>query len=112
LAIRIKPTILRDLAIFWCVVFLVILVWRHTALVTIILIAAYLLRYLVWPNREDHIFYVAGALIGSATEMVATRAGVWSYTIPSFFNIPVWLPFAWGFAVVIIIRIGQGLARE
>lgn len=77
-----------------------------------ILVAAYLVRYFVWPDREDHVFYVAGALIGSVTEIIATKAGIWSYTIPSFLNIPLWLPFAWGFAVVLIIRIGQSFVRE
>lgn len=108
----IRPRFLRDLFIFCFVILLVILVWRHTMAVTGILVAAYLIRYLLWPDREDHIYYVAGAIIGSGTEIAATTAGVWSYTLPSFLNIPIWLPFAWGFAVVLIIRIAQSLARE
>jgi hypothetical protein len=107
-----RRALMRDLLIFWSVVFLVILVWRHNGAVTLIIVAAYLLRYLFWPNKEDHIFFAAGAVIGSATEMVATGAGIWSYTLPTFFNIPVWLPFAWGFAVVVIIRIAQAFVRR
>ncbi len=79
---------------------------------TVILIASYVLRYLCWPDNEDHVFYIAGAIIGSLTEIIATRAGIWSYTLPTFLNIPVWLPFAWGFAVVLIIRIGQAFVRN
>lgn len=107
-----RSRLFRDLLIFWCVVFLVILVWKHTFLVTGILIAAYLVRYFIWPDREDHVFYAAGAIIGSVTEIIATRAGIWSYALPSFLNIPLWLPFAWGFAVVLIIRIGQSFVRD
>ena len=103
---------IRDLSIFWAVVFLVVLVWKHNAAVTAILIGSYLARHLFWPDNEDHIFYVAGAVIGSAAEIIATRAGIWTYTLPTFLNIPVWLPFAWGFAVVLIIRIGQAFVRD
>ena len=104
--------LLRDVAILSLVVFLVLLVWRNNTLVTLILLAAYGTRYFFWPDKEDHIFFAAGAVIGSTTEILATRAGIWAYTLPTLLNIPVWLPFAWGFAVVMIVRIGQALARE
>ena len=109
---RTRRAMIRDLLIFWGAVFLVILVWRHNAAVTAILIGSYAARYFFWPDKEDHIFYAAGAVIGSVTEIIATRTGIWSYTLPTFFNIPVWLPFAWGFAVVLIIRIGQAFVRD
>jgi hypothetical protein len=107
-----RRALVRDLIIFWFVVFLVVLTWRHNTAVTAILIAAYLARYYFWPDKEDHIFYIAGAIIGPAAEIIATHAGIWSYTLPTFLNIPVWLPFAWGFAVVLIIRIGQAFVRN
>lgn len=107
-----RRALARDLITFWLVVFLVVITWRHNAAVTAILIAAYLIRYYFWPVREDHVFYVAGAIIGPTAEIVATHAGIWSYTLPTFLNIPVWLPFAWGFAVVLIIRIGQAFAKN
>jgi len=108
----VRRALVRDLVIFWLVVLLVVITWRHNVVVTAILIAAYLARYRFWPNREDHIFYVAGAIIGPAAEIIATHAGIWSYTLPTFLRIPVWLPFAWGFAVVLIIRIGQAFVRD
>jgi len=108
----VRRALVRDLVIFWLVVLLVVLTWRHNMVVTAILIAAYLARYRFWPNREDHIFYIAGAIIGPAAEIIATHAGIWSYTLPTFLRIPVWLPFAWGFAVVLIIRIGQAFVRD
>jgi uncharacterized membrane protein len=107
-----RHALIRDLLIFWSVVLLVVLAWRSNGAVTLIIVAAYLLRYLFWPNKEDHIFFAAGAVIGSAAEVVATRAGIWSYTLPTFLNIPVWLPFAWGFAVVVIIRIAQAFVKK
>jgi len=108
----VRRALVRDLVIFWLVVLLVVITWRHNTVVTAILVAAYLARYRFWPNREDHIFYIAGAIIGPTAEIIATHAGIWSYTLPTFLRIPVWLPFAWGFAVVLIIRIGQAFVRD
>jgi hypothetical protein len=106
-----KYVLARDLFIFFLVIFFGILVWRNNAAVTAIFIGVYLARYLLWPNREDHIIFVAGAVLGSTAEIIAAHAGVWSYTLPTFLNIPVWLPFAWGLVSVLIVRIAQSVKR-
>lgn len=106
-----KYVLLRDLTIFFLVLFLMILVWRNNVAATAIVIVCYLIRYLLWPNREDHIIFIAGAVLGSIAEIIATYAGIWGYTLPTFLNIPLWLPFAWGFVSVIIVRIAQSLNR-
>jgi len=102
-----KYALLRDLLIFFFTMFFVILTWKNNIAVTAIILGFYLLRYFLWPNREDHIIFMAGAILGSIAEIIATHAGVWSYTLPTFLNIPVWLPFAWGFVSVIIVRVAQ-----
>ncbi len=106
-----KHILLRDLFIFFFLIFLVILVWRNNTAVTAIVIAGYALRSVLWPNREDHIIFAAGAVLGSSAEIIATRVGIWAYTFPTFLNIPVWLPFAWGFVSVLIVRIAQSAKR-
>jgi hypothetical protein len=102
----------RDLFIFWFVIFLAVLCWRSNVLLTVILILAYWVRYYFWPNREDHVLYVGGALLGPIAEIIATKAGIWHYTLPTFLNIPLWLPFAWGFAAVLIMRIALGFVNR
>jgi hypothetical protein len=46
--------------------------------------------------------YGLGALLGPAGEMVAMTTGTWHYADPAFLGIPIWLPFGWGLAVVVI----------
>jgi len=106
-----RYALLRDLFIFFFLIFLVILVWKNNIAVTVIILVCYFLRYVLWPNREDHVIFIAGAVLGSTAEIIATRVGIWSYTLPTFFNIPVWLPFAWGFVSVLIVRIAQSVRR-
>jgi uncharacterized membrane protein len=104
--------LIRDLVIFWFVLIVVIIIWRHNIAVTGVIISAYLIRYFLWPDNEDHIVFIAGAVLGSTAEIIATKAGTWSYALPTFLNIPIWLPFAWGFVSVLIIRIAQTFPRN
>jgi hypothetical protein len=104
--------LIRDLFIFWFVIFLAVLFWRSNLALTIILLLAYGIRYYFWPNKEDHVLYVGGAVLGPVAEIIATKAGIWQYTLPTFFNIPLWLPFAWGFAAVLIMRIAQAFMKK
>jgi uncharacterized membrane protein len=106
-----RYALLRDLFIFFFIMFFVILVWKNNIAVTAIILGFYFLRYILWPNREDHIIFIAGAILGSTAEIIATHAGVWNYTLPTFLNIPIWLPFAWGFVSVLIIRVAQCVKR-
>lgn len=104
--------LIRDLSIFWFVIFLVVLCWTNNILVTAILIAAYGIRYYFWPNKEDNVLYTGGAILGPIAEIIAVKVGIWHYTLPTFFNIPLWLPFAWGFAAVLIIRIALAFVKK
>jgi hypothetical protein len=108
----IKFGLIRDIFIFWFVIFLVVLCWTNNILVTAILIAAYWIRYYFWPDKEDLVLYVGGAILGPIAEIIATKVGIWHYTLPTFFNIPLWLPFAWGFAAVLIIRIALAFVKK
>jgi hypothetical protein len=108
----IKFGLIRDLFIFWFVIFLVVLCWTNNVLVTAILIAAYWIRYYFWPDKEDLVLYIGGAILGPIAEIIATKVGIWHYTLPTFFNIPLWLPFAWGFAAVLIIRIALAFVKK
>lgn len=107
-----KFGLIRDLFIFWFVIFLVVLCWTNNILVTAILIAAYWIRYYFWPDKEDLVLYIGGAILGPIAEIIATKVGIWHYTLPTFFNIPLWLPFAWGFAAVLIIRIALAFVKK
>ena len=64
-----------------------------------------------WHTKHDAYFFVTGAIIGPLGEIICISSGVWSYVNPSFLGIPLWLPFAWGFATMLIKRIAETLVR-
>jgi hypothetical protein len=66
-------------------------------------------RGLAWGAKGDAALFLVGFVCGSAIETAGTALGVWSYAQPSFLNLPLWLPPAWGLSAVVLFRIGQAL---
>jgi len=53
-------------------------------------------------SRQNRIQYLVGASIGFLGELLCVHLHVWQYTYTGFFFVPVWLPFAWGNAIVFV----------
>lgn len=100
---------IRDVLIFGLAILLLVLFWRNNLLATFAVVGLFLIRSCFWREKGDFAVYLVGAVLGPFTEIIATRLGIWTYAAPSFLNIPLWLPFAWGFAAVLFVRIAQGI---
>ena len=53
-----------------------------------------------------YVFGVAG-VGGSVAEVIAIHAGAWSYAVPQFAEIPVWLPVLWGLAGMFVVKVWE-----
>ena len=101
---------------FECIVFCVsvatiIIFFNKNVLLSLLLIILWVIGIKFWHKKQDIYFYVIGAIIGPTAEIVSVYFGVWQYTNPSFLGIPLWLPFAWGFAVVLTKRIAETFVK-
>lgn len=56
-----------------------------------------------WRSAETLACFLTGFLLGPAGEFVAALGGAWSYA--GHDRLPIWLPFAWGIAVVVMKQI-------
>ena len=103
---------LPDLLIFAVAVVLLVLTWKHNLLAAAAIVALFGLRALFRRKPGDLTLYAVGAILGPVTEVLATALGIWTYARPTLLGIPLWLPFAWGFAAVLFVRIAQGLLPD
>jgi len=99
----------RDLLIFGVAILLLVLLWEHNLLAALAIVLLFTVRQVFFRKPGDMTVYLVGAVLGPLTEVIATRLGIWTYAFPSFLSIPLWLPFAWGFAAVLFISIAQNL---
>ncbi|ABE52130.1 Hypothetical protein Mbur_1207 [Methanococcoides burtonii DSM 6242] len=107
-----KKAIFRDLLIFALALIVAVLFWENNLLLTFLILSIYGIREYFWSEKGDNIVFVSGVIIGCSAEFIGTYLGVWTYAAPFFFNIPLWLPFAWGLVSVIIIRVSRPFVGE
>jgi len=75
---------------------------RHALALTALLLVTALCSLAFW--RQSHLvwIYVLGGIIGPCGEIFGVLGGAWQYAEPAFLGIPLWLPFAWGLAAVLV----------
>ncbi|MES2134690.1 MAG: hypothetical protein V4449_00390 [Patescibacteria group bacterium] len=82
---------------------LVFFFWHAEVLLSISLFLSSVFYAYYMKSKRLVALYSFGFVFGPATEILAIRAGAWSYAEPSFFGIPLWLPFLWGSATLLLV---------
>ncbi|MES2014651.1 MAG: hypothetical protein V4437_02435 [Patescibacteria group bacterium] len=93
-------------------VLLVLFLWHTPALLAVALFGISALMLFLLKKKEFVVVYILAALFGPFTESLAIHKGVWRYEISNFFGVPVWLPFLWGAASIVIAYSYNALARH
>jgi len=74
--------------------------WATEPRMLALLIATGGLAFAGW--RRQIPILIAGALVGSLLELIATSGGAWHYMSPSLSRIAVWVPPMWGVVAVVL----------
>ena len=89
----------------------VIIFWRQSMLLLIILAVISLLLNIVTGWRYIWT-YLMCAVLGSLSEVVCIWAGAWHYGDSQFWGIPIWLPLVWGNASILFYELAKTYARK
>jgi hypothetical protein len=82
-------------------------VWHRPAVLLISFLVASGLALYRWHTKADVVFYLVALVFGTVADFVAVAFGAWEYTNSSL--VPVWLPFLWGIAGLLLKRITETL---
>lgn len=108
---RVKKELLFDAVLFTVGMSFISLFYKENLLLTALLIATWATGVKFWHTRHDIYFFVTGAIVGPLAEILCINFGAWQYTNPTFLGIPVWLPFAWGLATMLIKHIAETFVK-
>ncbi|MFH1789383.1 MAG: hypothetical protein ABH834_08385 [Candidatus Altiarchaeota archaeon] len=109
---RVFADLSKELSIILVGVFLMTQTWGNTTLLTAILALLLALSFHLLRLKKVYlIHFTVGAIIGSSVEIILIQHGAWAYTKPSFLGIPMWLPVAWGFVCVMLVKIAETLRK-
>jgi hypothetical protein len=85
----------------------VVLLWRHNVPLLLAAAAICALSLARWHERLDICFFLVIAVLGTMAEMVFVYFGIWRYANPTFMEVPVWFPVAFGTTGLVGGRLAQ-----
>lgn len=99
-----KKELSIEITIYVLCLSMVSLLWQKplTLLLGLAVISVLMLQR--WHGRADLFFYSTGFVLGPLGEAMAVNFGAWSYAKAQFL-IPIWLPFLWGIASLLVKRL-------
>jgi hypothetical protein len=78
------------------VLIVVVIFWRKPLWTSLLLGGSLVMQLWFWRERADVAAMVAAALLGTPSEIVCVKTGVWTYDAPGMIlGIPVWIPLVW-----------------
>lgn len=85
---------------------IVLFFWHLPLWAALLLGVGLALQLWFWGERADGAAMAGAALLGTPSEILCVRYGVWTYEAPGLlFGIPVWLPLIWGSLFCLFRRI-------
>ncbi len=106
-----KKEIVAITSIFIVGVIVVSLTFTNNLLTLSMLIISTIIVLKIWHKKDDFYFFLAGSIMGSLGEIISIYFGAWGYTNPTFLEIPIWLPIAWGSTTLLIRRFSLVLIK-
>ncbi|RLC00093.1 MAG: hypothetical protein DRH90_19160 [Deltaproteobacteria bacterium] len=84
----------------------VVFLWEHPVTATLLLAVGIGLWVLKYRNKADVVVMLAAALLGTPSEMICVKYGVWTYHAPGLIlGVPVWIPLIWASLFCLFRRI-------
>lgn len=81
--------------------------WHNNYILALVFLTIIIVMLLIKHYPGDIVALILGIVMGLVIEIIGTYfVGYQSFTNPDFFGIPVWLPFAWGYSLMVMKRIG------
>jgi hypothetical protein len=81
-----------------------ILFYKNNFLTISLLLVVAFIGLLKWKSWITLIMFIFGGIFGPISEIIAITYGVWKYTFPNFFSVPIWLFVLWGMAAAFLYQ--------
>jgi hypothetical protein len=84
----------------------VVVCWREPVLSSLLLGGSLGIQLWFWREKADAAAMVVAALLGTPSEMICVRLGVWTYHAPGVvLGLPIWIPLVWASLFCLFRRI-------
>ena len=106
-----KIDIFIGIAVFLLEITFFYFFWKNNIVLTALLLITSAVVLAKFSSKEEKVLYFVCFVLGPIFDLTLVPRNVWSYGNPTLFGVPLWLPFAYGLGTVIIVKIGNSIAR-
>jgi hypothetical protein len=90
----------------------VVLLWKAALATSLFLAAGIVFWLLKFKNKADAAAMVAAAVLGTPSEILCVKYGVWTYEAPGLvLGVPIWLPLIWASLFCLFRRLTRTLLK-
>ncbi len=102
---KIWNELILEMIFIFSMVLTIILFYKNNLLTAFLLALISLVGLKLWHKKDDVYFFVIPAFIGPTFEIICIYFGVWRYANPTLAGIPIYLPIAYGLALLVLKNI-------
>ena len=99
------------LVVFVLQILLLYYFWETNIILTVLLMLVSAIVLIKFTNTAEKIFYFLGFVSIPIFDLIIVPRSAWTYGNPFIFGIPLWLPVGYGLSTVMIVKIGNSIAR-
>jgi uncharacterized membrane protein YoaT (DUF817 family) len=89
----------------------IVVLQGNSVFALVVLLAIAFTTLALWHDRHDRWSFLAVAVFGTCAEVFFVHFGVWRYSNPTFFGIPLWFPVAFGTSALIGVRLIRTISQ-
>ena len=101
-----KKELLIAFGIYILCVALARFLWHYPILLALCYLIVSIFVLYRWQTRSNLALYFIAFVLGPAAEAIEVHGRAWEYSKP-FYLIPIWLPFLWGIAALLMKRLSE-----
>lgn len=91
-------------------IFVILLFEKNFILTFLLILIGLVMLFILKSLKKVTIFFSCG-IMGAISEIIAVSNGVWTYSNPNSFGIPLWLIPLWGIAAIFMINFQEQLSQ-
>jgi hypothetical protein len=103
--------LLGEVAAFFILIGSLLIFWQKNFILLPVVLMECIVAFWFWHEPYDITFFIVISVFGTVAECLFVSSGIWQYSNPTFYGIPLWFPLAFGTTALIGQRLALTLTK-
>ena len=106
-----KKNIFIGFIVFTIMILFLYFFWKNNLILAVLFLAVSAVILLNFSSKEEKVLYFISFVLCPVFDLILVPRGLWTYANPFVLGVPLWLPLTYGLGTVMIVKIGNSIAR-